>query len=355
MVGLIHPSDLQAWQRWQTRRRGVRGLLGTVRAARRTEAPPLTLTAGSASPKILIAVESLSPSQCAALLAPVAHLAPTDVAVLAPSPVDDLLPSHDWRVSTTPSLDDSRSLDGIRTVLGAGHFLAAGAAAHRLATTRALPFGVVQHGLLVPMAPPLPPNAHLLAWTAADGTFWRSGRTDVSVDVVGSQLFWESQVPDAARLVEERMITWAERRPVYLGQLHGAEIGRLRMARAALRTLRRTNGVYRPHPQERDVLSRLIHWQWQRAGVTIDRSGVPLTSVDSAVLGVFSTGLLEAAARGIPAWADFDRPPAWLAEFWQRYRIGRLGDRPTAPPLNGEQEPALAVANWLAHRLPTEG
>lgn len=349
MVGLIHPRDLQAWRRWQTRRRGLRGLLGTLRAARQPDAVRFHLTTGGEHPRILIAVESLSSSQRAALLSPLPHLPLEEVAVLSPEPVTPWLPDHPWREEVTTDPAASEALDGIATVLAAGHFLPAGAAAYELATRRGLPFGVVQHGLLVPMAPPLPAGAHLLAWSVADGEFWRSGRDDVTVEAIGSQLFWEARVPEAEALSRQRMVTWAGRRPVYLGQLHGAEIGRRRMARAAQRTVLRTNGIYRPHPQERDILSRLIHRWWQRRGITIDRDGRPLPEVGASVLGVFSTGILEAAARGIPAWVDFDRPPTWLAEFWDRYGMHRLGESPTPPPPEPPQEPTLVVRNWLTH------
>ncbi len=349
-TGLIHPADLRAWQRWQTRRRGVRGLIGRLRAARHPDAVQFHVTTGSEHPRILIAVESLSSSQRAALLATVPHLALEDVAVLSPEPVTAWLPEHAWREEITTDPAASGLLAGIAAVLAAGHFLPMGAAAYDLATRRGLPFGVVQHGLLVPMAPPLPAGAHLLAWSAADGEFWRSGRDDVTVEVVGSQLFWDAQVAEAAALSRERMITWAGHRPVYLGQLHGAEIGRRRMARAAQRTALRTTAIYRPHPQERDILSRLIHRWWRRRGITIDRDGGPLPNIAAPVIGVFSTGILEAAARGIPAWVDFDRPPAWLVEFWERYDMRSVGQAPTPPPGQPEREPALSIAAWLLRR-----
>ena len=62
------------------------------------------------------------------------------------------------------------------------------------------------------------------------------------------------------------------------------------------------------------------------------------------MVSVFSTGILEAAARGVPAWAAYDRPPAWLAEFWERYAMSRYGSDPTPAPAPPEREPAAAVA-----------
>jgi hypothetical protein len=54
--------------------------------------------------------------------------------------------------------------------------------------------------------------------------------------------------------------------------------------------------------------------------------------------------VLDAAARGIPAWVDFPRPPDWLAGFWARYRMAQWGGPPTAAPTLSESSPAGAVA-----------
>ena len=51
---------------------------------------------------------------------------------------------------------------------------------------------MVQHGALTPYAPPLPDDCTVLAWSEADGEFWRSGRDDVRIETVGSQLLWEA-------------------------------------------------------------------------------------------------------------------------------------------------------------------
>ena len=65
---------------------------------------------------------------------------------------------------------------------------------------------------------------------------------------------------------------------------------------------------------------------------------------------MFSTGVLEAAARGLPAWVDFPDPPAWLREFWDRYGMRHLRraahagarPRPTSSPRVAVAEIVLA-------------
>lgn len=74
----------------------------------------------------------------------------------------------------------------------------------------------VQHTLLTPYAPPPPTGAHLLAWSAEDADFWRSGR-DEKATVVGSQLFWNAAAEPIDEPDRGAAIT-------YLGQLHGTEL-----------------------------------------------------------------------------------------------------------------------------------
>jgi hypothetical protein len=65
---------------------------------------------------------------------------------------------------------------------------------------------------------------------------------------------------------------------------------------------------------------------------------------------VFSTGILEAAAAGIPAWVDFPDPPPWLVEIWQRYEMKRFGTSvPTEAPVTA-QEPARLIAEIIEQR-----
>ena len=109
-------------------------------------------------------------------------------------------------------------------------------------------------------------------------------------------------------------------------------------------TCREHAAVYRPHPSERDVTSRAVVAAYRRAGISVDTSGVPLVDLDTPIVSVFSTGVLEAAAQGRDAWVDFPRPPAWLGEFWERYGMHRLGNSPTPAPTRTEDEPARRIA-----------
>ena len=153
--------------------------------------------------------------------------------------------------------------------------------------------------------------------------------------MVGSQLLWEAGA-GATAVTDDR--------PTFLGQLHSAEIGRAAMARFTGAFCRRENLRYRPHPGETDRLSRWQHALWRRRGIAFDESGLPLRDLPTPVVSVFSTGVLEAATRGVPAWVAFDRPPAWLAEFWERYGMSQYGGPPTAAPTRPETEPAALVA-----------
>ena len=61
-------------------------------------------------------------------------------------------------------------------------------------------------------------------------------------------------------------------------------------------------------------------------------------------MSVFSTGVLEAAAAGLPAWVTLADPPQWLSDFWQRYSLSPWGGPPTPSPERPDLEPSRAVA-----------
>ena len=85
---------------------------------------------------------------------------------------------------------------------------------------------------------PLAAGARALVWSQADGEFWASSRTDVTWQVVGSQLLFNAAL-------QPRIKVCATARPLFLGQLHGAEIGRSYMAQVSERfavTLARFTG-----------------------------------------------------------------------------------------------------------------
>ena len=372
-MALNHPRDVDAWRRWQRGRHALRRLRDLTR---RPAPPELHLhTRGEAAPRILVVLDATTPSAVGAYAAPIAHLA-EPVAVLAPGDVREHLPVPDARAGEGPDaragegaaapqwrvrrLDDPArpgeapgppaGLARVRAMLASGHFLPVSAIAHEWAGRLGARFAVAQHGLMTPFAPPLPEGAHLLAFTDADAEFWRSGRDDVTSEPVGSQLLWR-----ATRRRLERERAGAEpvdprTRPVFLGQLHGAELPRRLSAASARAFCTATGASYRPHPAERDVLSRLQHRAWARRGIEIDTAPRPLAELGRPVAAVFSTGVLEAAAAGIPAWVTAVDPPEWVRDFWTRYALGEFNaerDRPTPPPAVPELEPARAIAAAL--------
>ncbi|WP_210649297.1 hypothetical protein [Nocardioides sp. SYSU D00065] len=340
--GLRHPADLVAWRRWHESRHPVRG---AARAARARLRPPaeevLDLLSPGDDADLLVAVEATHSSVHHAVVAALDHLEPGRTAVVAP---------HGWQPPhayaghgrRTLTVDQLPWATAPHAVLAAGHYTAIGAAAFALAEDRGAPFLVAQHGALTPFAPPLPRAAHLLAWTGADGAFWTHGRQDVEVTVTGSQLLWAAATAGASPSSSGSAAPLT-----YLGQGHAAEIPRARLAVAALVTCRDHGAAYRPHPSERDVTSRAVLAAYRRAGITVDTSAVPLVELEAPIVSVFSTGVLEAAARGRDAWVDFPHPPAWLGEFWERYAMHRLGTPPTPAPDRPTHQPARRIAEVL--------
>jgi hypothetical protein len=335
-VGLKHPENLDAWRSWQSRRHPLRQVATVVRPSRPA---PVHLISGGASPRVLVVVESPSPSNLAAFVAPLRWLDLSEVAVLAAHELTPSLPPHGW---THHDLAEA-PLGDLAVILAPGHFTRLGHLAWQASSERRIPFLVAQHGLTTPFAPPLPAGAHLLAWSEADAAFWWSGRAGQHT-VVGSQL-----LADAARLGTTTV--GRSGTTTYLGQLHGAELPRRDLARSAERFCLEHGATYRPHPSESDRLSRLQHRRWERRGITIDRSARPLARLATPVVSVFSTGVLEAAAGGIPAWVDFPDPPEWLDEFWDRYDMRRFGGEPTPAPAKPSTEPAAVIAEILRSHL----
>ncbi|MCS6711640.1 hypothetical protein JSY14_06225 [Brachybacterium sp. EF45031] len=354
--GLVHPESLELWREWQSSRHPARRLKHTVLgAARRVRPRPeeqeqapagselvVRTRRGEAGGALLLALDSGSPSNLAAVLSALPYLRST-VHVLAPREVrPEALAGDDWeeQALTGDPVAQLRELTP-SAVLSLGHFLRAGELAHEVATVRDVPELVIQHGALTPYAPPLPGGATLLAWSDADGAFWRSGRSDVAVRTVGSQILWE-----AAHEPEGEPVS-PDATPVFLGQMHGAELPRRVTAGAAYRFCRQTGAEYRPHPMESDVISRTAHKLFRRRGITFADTSVPLREVARPVVAVFSTGVLEAAVRGVPAWVYAPEAPAWVHEFWDRYGLRRWGGEPTPRPRLAADEPASLVAQAL--------
>ena len=334
---LKHPTDLAGWHRWQSSQHRLRQARHALRPGPATRPERLVLTTYATEPRLLVAVDSSSPTSQAALIEPLCHL-DVPLAVLSPGPVSDL-PHREPLAQVEVDAGLPPALRGLRAVVSLGHHLPRGEVAHAWARDLGITSLVVQHGALTPYAPPLPRGARLLAWSEEDADFWRSGRTDVRTDdIVGSQLLW--------RAGSQRPAGGADAPLTYLGQMHAAELPRGRLVRAAAAFCRAHDAVYRPHPSEHDRLSRLAHHGYQGLGIRVDGSA-PLAHLGGPVVSVFSTGVLEAAAQGRDAWVDFPRPPAWLGEFWERYGLRRSGGPPTPAPVRPEREPARRIAEIL--------
>jgi hypothetical protein len=340
VAGLTHPEDLDAWHRWQRTRqpltRRVRGTADRVLCRGGAQDAVLS-TLGDGPPGVVVALDADTPTALGALVRPLDHLRDHGIAVVSRRPLPGLAGSG-WSTRTGALgelVDDAVGPGAV--VLGLGHFLAVGHAARVAAVRCGGSFVTVQHGLLTPHAPPLAPGTTLLAWTEADGGFWRSGRDDVDVRVVGSQLLWDAADHPAEPPAPDAV-------PVFLGQLHAAELPREVVTEAAHRFCLETGAAYRPHPAEVDRRSRATHRRWEAEGITVDRGGVPLRELGRPVVSVFSTGVLEAAAAGLPAWVHLPDPPPWVREFWTRYRLSSWGGPPTASPERPTVEPSVAVA-----------
>ncbi len=332
-MALRHPVDLGAWQRWDARRHLLRRIKAAIRTERPAQGAIWLATRGADAPVVAV-LESRAASSVQALIAPLAHT--QSGAVYAPFDPTPHLPGDGWVSRQVDAVVLARHVPLSHTVMSAGHFLPLGAAAYEQAIQLGLRFVVVQHGLLTPFTPPLPAQCHLLAWSEEDADYWRSNRDDLTTAVVGAQLLWQAA---------QHPCELSADRPVFLGQLHGAELPRLGATRAAILFTRMTGATYRPHPSERDAVSRLEHTAFERLGIEIDRSSSPLATINRPVAAAFSTGLLEAAARGLPAWAFYPSPPRWLSQFWERYEISTWGQEPTRVRSLFHSEPAQIVAS----------
>ena len=361
---LKYPLDLDAWQAWQRRQKKLKwakyklkALLDSARSRTIAEEPVhgLLYTRGT-KPQVLIVMDSFSPTNRNAILEPLKHLDAVDVALWVPEDASEYLDGQDasehysrkdWTEQEISGDELMRLLPDIRIVLSAAQFLSRGAVAYEFSRAIGAEYWMVQHGLLVPQAPPLPVGCTLLAFSEADAEFWASGRRDVTTHAVGSQLLYLAAQKAAGAEVQKQN----DLEPIFLGQMHGAELPRASFAYASHSFLKKFGGTYRPHPSEKDKLSVLTHKLWEKEGIRIDRSGTPLNEVPNPVVSIFSTGVLEAAIRGIPAWVYHPAPPAWLVEFWDRYGMNQWGQEPTPAPVQPKKEPAQRIAELMIETL----
>ena len=361
---LKYPLDLDAWQAWQRRQKKLKwakyklkALLDSARSRTIAEEPVhgLLYTRGT-KPQVLIVMDSFSPTNRNAILEPLKHLDAVDVALWVPEDASEYLDGQyasehysrkDWTEQEISGDELMRLLPDIRIVLSAAQFLSRGAVAYEFSRAIGAEYWMVQHGLLVPQAPPLPVGCTLLAFSEADAEFWASGRRDVTTHAVGSQLLYLAAQKAAGAEAQKQN----DLEPIFLGQMHGAELPRASFAYASHSFLKKFGGSYRPHPSEKDKLSVLTHKLWEKEGIRIDRSGTPLNEVPNPVVSIFSTGVLEAAIRGIPAWVYHPAPPTWLVEFWDRYGMNQWGQEPTPAPVQPKKEPAQRIAELMIETL----
>lgn len=334
-MGLRYPSDLAAWNRSQMLRNPLRTALRVTRSSKSGDsALSGQLLLPAEEPTVLVVVDSWSPSCRLVLEEPLAHLDQPKVAVLTAIP-EVLARFGPGRTSIAFTGVDQLPTS-VDVVLSLGAYIGLGAVVEPWAKRSQRAFVVVQHGLMTPLAPPLNDGDHLLAWSAADADYWSAGRATITWDVVGSQLLWQAAHQSPVQLLDDR--------PVVLGQLHGTELPRASKQALYTNFCQRTGAQYRPHPNERDALSRLQHRVMRSAGVQFENSQVPVIDLGRPVVSIFSTGTLEAAYRGLPAWVHHPRPPAWIKEFWQRYGLAEYRQPPTVPQPLPEVEPAIAIA-----------
>ena len=361
---LKYPLDLDAWQAWQRRQKKLKwakyklnSLLDSARSRTVAEEPVrgLLYTRGT-KPQVLIVMDSFSPTNRNAILEPLKYLDAVDVALWVPEDASEYLDGQyaserysrkDWSEQEISGDELKSLLPDVRIVLSAAQFLGRGAAAYEFSRAIGAEYWMVQHGLLVPQAPPLPVGCTLLAFSEADAQFWASGRRDVTTHAVGSQLLYIAAQKAAGAEAQKQN----DLEPIFLGQMHGAELPRASFAYASHSFLKKFGGSYRPHPSEKDKLSVLTHQLWEKEGIRIDRSGTPLNEVPNPVVSIFSTGVLEAAIRGIPAWVYHPAPPAWLVEFWDRYGMNQWGQEPTPAPVQPKKEPAQRIAELMIETL----
>lgn len=349
--GLAYPDSLEDWRAWQARQRRLQIAKAAITArvknrGRAPEAEPApryaaVRRAGTGSRLTLIAIDSDSPTAIANSIPLLPYLAGSVILVMPENLDLPQLTGEEWTRQPLGE-DPAAELAAERptAVLSLGHYLGAGALAHEVAQRSSARELVVQHGALTPFAPPLPREVTLLAWSEQDGDFWRSRRSDVDVLPVGSQHLWEAAQNPAHGAIEEHTM--------FLGQIHGAELPRQVSVGSALDFCRRTGSLYRPHPREEDVLSRSAHWLMKKRGVQFADSSIPLNRAMNPVVSIFSTGVLEAAVRGIPAWVYATRPPFWVAELWDRYSMSTWGSGdPTPAPALVDAEPATRIAQIL--------
>lgn len=342
-MALIHPRSLERWQEWQGSRRRAGGI-HRARPASPAEEPTgyvLHTREGSGPARTLLGIDTAEGAAHGGLPAVLPYVHGSAVVVTPAGLVLEELTGPEWHHQRIAA--PAAALDGlgITSVLTLGWHLDVGRSLHDWAREAGVPGAVVQHDVLTPFAPPLPPETTLLAWTAQDGEFHRAGREDIAVRVVGSQRLWQASHEASGDALPR------EDRPVFLGQLSAIELPRRVGLLAADDYCRSTGALYRADPAATDRLVRTAHALMRRRGIEFQDPALPLSEQHRPVVSVFSADVLEAAVRGLPAWVHAPRGPSWIAEHWERYGMRRAGGEPTPAPAVGTDEPARLIAQIL--------
>lgn len=319
--GIAFPTDLAAWRRWQNSRRRISRLANRARtAAGRTQSFFPLFATGPDDADVIIAFDTVNPATVSTLHEVVVRLQDDGAAVAVVDSGDSRL--RHAAPGETRAVAPESVFAG--SVVGIGHYTAVGSAMWHVSRQRGGRFFVLQHGLLTPFAPPLPHGAHLLAWSQDDAEFWLADRPDTRASAVGSHMLSSARADSASSPGGP-----STDRPLFLGQMHGAELGWPVKLRSAIEFCRTNGADYRPHPSETSRLSRAAHSALRAAGIAIDTNDAPLAERNGPVAGMFSTGLLEAAAAGQHTYGVATGAPQWVNEFWNRYGIGQWPDEPT--------------------------
>ncbi|ASK65998.1 hypothetical protein CFK39_09385 [Brachybacterium avium] len=339
-MALIHPRSLERWQEWRGSRRRARG----IHRARPSESAPgyvLHLREGEGSARILLGIDTADGAAHGGLPAVLPYVHGSAVVVTPAGLALDELEGPEWQHRRIARPSDALDELGITSVLTLGWHLEVGRSLHEWARERDVPGAVVQHDVLTPFAPPLPPDTTVLSWTAEDGEFHRAGRDDIAVRVVGSQRLWQARHEAAgeAPVLEEQ--------PVFLGQFSSIELPRRVSLRAAESYCRFAGALYQPGPAETERLARAAHLLLRRRGIGFQDPSITVAEQARPLASVFSADILEAAMRGIPAWVHAPGAPSWVGEHWERYGMRRVGAEPTPPPGLGTDEPARLIAQIL--------
>lgn len=333
--------DLAAWQQWaDRRRRGVEAVRRAKGRFRPVAEPRAWLWLPRNAATTLVVIDKGTPSCRVAIVEPLRHLDLARTAVLAPRDLDiDPLEGLGGAWEARPYDGPADLPATIGSVLTLGAYLHWSEGAVRWAQARDVTVHLVQHGLLTPWSPPAPAGAHVLAWCDSDAEYWTRGRPDVTAQVVGSQMLWAASHEGRPRITTDR--------PVMLGQLHGTELTRRETLTTYLHACAQGEMLYRPHPNEKDAVSRTLHAVMRRRGVEFASTSTALTELTQPVVSIFSTGTLEAAMRGLPAWVTATDPPPWVRDFWRRYGLAEWGGEPTPPWPTLDEEPAATLARVI--------